>query len=155
SSSDLHASSPREERNPAPRPPGPSGVGSDSGSSSDDDATRKPVPRPSGILNLQDALGWEPEKYKAVRKMVNQLVDIHLHTDLPLTKQIPALLQLLQQEALTRLPELGSDYEDAWPVRAFATNHLRFLQNKGAPVRRPEEDWIQERKIDSETGRSE
>ena len=31
------------------------------------DAARKPIPRPPGSFNLQDALGWKTEKYKAVR----------------------------------------------------------------------------------------
>ncbi|KAL1749689.1 hypothetical protein FB107DRAFT_280425 [Schizophyllum commune] len=82
-----------------------------------------------GGYSLKDTLGWPLDKYNKVRKAMNAVVDKHLDPKKSLTRQRPARMSNFEKEALSLFPEMDTEYEDCWPVRAFASNRLHYLQN--------------------------
>ncbi|KAI5895833.1 uncharacterized protein SCHCODRAFT_02497452 [Schizophyllum commune H4-8] len=89
----------------------------------------------NGEYDLEEELGWSLSKYRDVMGTINELVEKHLQCDKSITKQLPERYSAFEAQATARYPELD-DYEDRWPVRAFAVNHLRYLQNNPKRVTR-------------------
>ncbi|KAI5836643.1 uncharacterized protein SCHCODRAFT_02720031 [Schizophyllum commune H4-8] len=101
---------------------------------------RKPHGEPgkpsNGGYSLKEALGWPSDRYNAVRRSMNQLVDSFLDTSRPLTKQTSARLEVFEEELF---PEFGNDFQDRWPIRAFASSRLHYLQNNTARLKQKAE----------------
>ncbi|KAL1711175.1 hypothetical protein EV121DRAFT_191302 [Schizophyllum commune] len=83
----------------------------------------------SGGYNLQEATQLEPSRFRTVRVSMNNLVKNHLDTGRTFTKQTEERVAVYTEEALRLFPFL-EDYEDRWPIRAFAVMHLHYLQNQ-------------------------
>ncbi|KAL1740858.1 hypothetical protein HDZ31DRAFT_46627 [Schizophyllum fasciatum] len=81
------------------------------------------IPKPSGEpgrpssggYSLEEVLQWGPQQYREVRS--------------------EARVAVYEEEAFRLFP-IMEDYEDRWPIRAFATQRLHYLQNNARRIER-------------------
>ncbi|KAL1711536.1 hypothetical protein EV715DRAFT_215206 [Schizophyllum commune] len=69
----------------------------------------------SGGYSLEEVLQWGPQRYREVRS--------------------EARVAVYEEEAFRLFP-IMEDYEDRWPIRAFATQRLHYLQNNARRIER-------------------
>ncbi|KAG2151509.1 hypothetical protein DEU56DRAFT_908351 [Suillus clintonianus] len=86
--------------------------------------------RPSrGGYNLEKALKWDADRFKAFKECVHGSIQTHCDTSKSKTSQTPAAITAVQIEVLSRFSELN-DYDGCWPIGDIIQMQLKNMSAK-------------------------